>query len=673
MHARPPVPDGTQPSAPPDAQDTAGHNSARPAPESKLSSAARQTWAFLTQEVSIPGLSFPSRPRPEAKTKESSAAEPKVGFWEATKTYLGLVKELHPKIFWRRTAMAVADAAALAAPWLALPPLATSFANSGFSVKTALITTALTAVWAAKDWANRNRDAISDEFFRKTWRAAEDRFLDRYMSRSIATHSSGEFLDRVTKVREQGNRMATFTERTFELATFAGATLLSLVGVAVHSPTIAVVFGLTGTLTIANFIRFARDFSNTETQVSDTRRRYWYTRSDVMDTSGVKEFKLMEKERVGIKKASDADTALATPRLEDSRRLALRNGLPAALSWVSKVGVMIGAGMQTWAGSMSSTSMVSLLAMCVSAELSLATLSRFISGHLQDLDVVRESLSIDKRGEPERIPGKQYARLPLDKPPVIKVEKLGYTPPANAKTGTPSEAVFQDLSITLEPGKVYALCGKSGAGKTTLVRLLTRETLPTSGKITLDDNDLNDVDPDDRRHLFRVMSQDPHGFEASKVGDVIALGIPPAANRDTAMRGAVADAEVDFIDHEALSKVTIGRNFDDSRDFSGGERQRIALARTLAGNARVLILDEPTSKVDKQHERSIFAKLLARDPENPRTVVLISHHYVNLREADCIFFFEKGKGIVEQGTHKELLAMNGQYAEMYRAESGLYD
>ncbi len=235
-------------------------------------------------------------------------------------------------------------------------------------------------------------------------------------------------------------------------------------------------------------------------------------------------------------------------------------------------------------------------------------------------------------------------------------------------TGKP---VLNNINLKIRPGEKLALVGENGAGKTTLIKLLTRLYDPDEGVITLDGIDLREIDLDSLHARMGVIFQDfvryhLSGHENIGFGQIGTLGNEEYIQAAAKKSGA----------HEVLSNLPkgydtiLGRWFDDEgMDISVGEWQKVALARAYIRDAPILILDEPTASLDAKAEYEIFKHF--KDLTIDRTAILISHRFSTVRMADRILVLKDGQ-IVEQGSHDELITVNGLYATMFNLQAKGY-
>jgi ATP-binding cassette subfamily B protein len=229
---------------------------------------------------------------------------------------------------------------------------------------------------------------------------------------------------------------------------------------------------------------------------------------------------------------------------------------------------------------------------------------------------------------------------------------------------------LRDIDLEIRPGEVAALVGQNGSGKTTLVKLLCRLYDPQSGRVTLDGVDLREMGVAELRRSMSVVFQDFSQYyltarENIWVGDV-ELDLQDAAVVEAA-RQAGADEVISSLGHGYDTKL--GKLFDEGEELSVGEWQKVAVARSFVRDADIMVFDEPTSALDPLSEWNVFERI--RERAQGRAVVLISHRFSTVRNADRIHILEHGH-IVESGTHGELLRLNGQYARMYEVQARAY-
>ena len=222
-----------------------------------------------------------------------------------------------------------------------------------------------------------------------------------------------------------------------------------------------------------------------------------------------------------------------------------------------------------------------------------------------------------------------------------------------------AEPALRNFSLHVRPGETIALVGASGAGKSTVAQLVIGFIRPTSGKILLDGKDMNELDLRTYRRFISVVTQETILFDGT-IRDNIAYGVPDANDEDIFRAVKFASLE------PLINSLPEGLNTpirDNGSRLSGGQRQRIAIARALLRDPRVLILDEATSALDVDSESEIkeaLEKLM-----KGRTSFVIAHRLSTIQNADRIIVMGEGH-VLETGTHAELIAYNGRYAEMYR-------
>ena len=233
-----------------------------------------------------------------------------------------------------------------------------------------------------------------------------------------------------------------------------------------------------------------------------------------------------------------------------------------------------------------------------------------------------------------------------------------------------SREVLQNVSFTLRPSERVALVGENGEGKTTIVKLLTRLYDPTSGQILLDGVDLREYEIEDLWKEIGVIFQDFVKYEMT-ASDNIAVGRLDARDDDTLIRAAAAQSHAE----EVIARLpggyqqVLGSHFEGAVDLSGGEWQRIAIARAYLRNAQLLVLDEPTAVLDAPSEDEVFRNFA--ELTQGKMSLLISHRFSTVRTADRILVIANG-AIEEQGHHDDLMREHGRYAEMFEWQAAHY-
>jgi ATP-binding cassette, subfamily B, bacterial len=251
-------------------------------------------------------------------------------------------------------------------------------------------------------------------------------------------------------------------------------------------------------------------------------------------------------------------------------------------------------------------------------------------------------------------------------------ENVGFSYPGSERWA------IRNVDLALRPGERVALVGENGAGKTTITKLIARLYEPTEGRITLDGVDLRDYDLVSLRHAIGVIFQDFVRYDM-RFDENIGVGEIESVRADLEKDNGVPDS-IDLAAQNSLAasllprfplgyRQMLGRRFDEGVDLSGGEWQKVALARAYLRDAQVLILDEPTAALDARAEFEVFMRF--SELVAGRMAILISHRFSTVRMADRIIVLRDGR-VEESGTHEELIAGTGLYEELFRMQAAGY-
>ena len=259
-------------------------------------------------------------------------------------------------------------------------------------------------------------------------------------------------------------------------------------------------------------------------------------------------------------------------------------------------------------------------------------------------------------------PGARPLALPLREG--MEFRHVSFTYPGK------DEAALRDVSFFIKRDEAIALVGQNGAGKTTIVKLLTRLYDPDSGEILIDGVNIKEYTLDSLRAAIGVIFQDYVTYFFSARDNIGVGKLEERENRDLIEASAGksgADAVIGRLPRGY--DTTLGRWFDEGYQLSGGEWQKMALARAFMRDAAILVLDEPTASLDARSEYEIFANM--KELTRGKMALFISHRFSTVRLADRIFVLDGGI-ITESGTHEELLALGGTYAELFNLQAAAY-
>jgi ATP-binding cassette subfamily B protein len=360
---------------------------------------------------------------------------------------------------------------------------------------------------------------------------------------------------------------------------------------------------------------------------------------------------------------------------EENRNLSIRRGVVSALlSILGTVGYY--------------AAYVVILIRAVKGDITIGTLTFLAASFGRGRDVIQNILLSASNVAEQAL----YLRdlfVFLEMRPTIESPPNARPVPTKIQSGFVFEAVgfrypdserwaIRNVTFTLKPGERVALVGENGAGKTTITKLLARLYDPTEGRITLDGVDLKEYDLVSLRHAIGVIFQDFVRYDM-RFDENIGVGeidsVRGELEKSNGTPPSITAAAENSLAASLLPRFTkgyqqmLGRRFDEGVDLSGGEWQKIALARAYIRDAQVLILDEPTAALDARAEYEVFLRF--SELVAGRMAILISHRFSTVRMADRIIVLRHGK-VEEQGSHEELLANGGLYEELFTMQAQGY-
>ena len=482
----------------------------------------------------------------------------------------------------------------------------------------------------------------------------------------LACYERPEFFDTFIKASDAATERAIKVMETLDELVFALTSVISKVVLVVSvspiflplavAPAIATIF--LGKM--MNQLRFDRDMAIKE----ETRRR-GYVRRTFYLADFSKEMRLTDMQSVMMRRMQENTNTLWNISKRYGKKIMRLNPFVYTIPYwaISYLGVVL---LSAWftleKGTMSVGDCFIVINSITQISSGLEWLFESIINfdqHALYMENVRKFLDY-----PVAIPEDETAEAPRDFG-TLSLRGVGFTYEGAEKSA------LSNLSFDIKRGEKIAIVGHNGAGKTTLVKLLMRLYDVTEGEILLDGKNIKDLRVSAYRDLFGTVFQDCHLFSVSVAENVLLRGDVTEDDRNAvreALRESDALERVDALENGMDTTVT--KEFDENGVvFSGGEAQKIAIARIFAGNCKIAILDEPSSALDPIAESKMYDNMFraCRD----KTVIFISHRLSSATMADKIYLFENG-AIAECGTHSELLSLGGKYAEMWHKQAQKY-
>lgn len=509
------------------------------------------------------------------------------------------------------------------------------------------------------------KEVSSNSLDMKTSLFYKERFFNKLKEIDLAKLESPKFQDDIQEIRYGGgvsardllSNLFSVARGVFILVSFFGLLLT-------HNVFIAIL------LVIASAISFYLNFTSTKQRVlyyKNSRlgtRVMWHIENLLIRAESAKEIKALDVYDSMTKKHQD----LKIKELEDRNKMDKDNEKKSLMSTgISKVLYYLSYGwiiFETLKGRLSLGDMTMVLMLYSQSQGGLTnvfgSLVRFYESH-EKLKTLFDFWKIPASRTQEASPEEMQA---VQNNFSVEFKGVSFSYPGS------SRKIFDDLSLKIESGTKLAIVGENGAGKSTLIKLLLGLYEPTEGVITLGGVDLRKFSRAQLKEILGVVFQDFMCLHGVSVQGNVVIGNLKATQEEyeQAKYNSGTDEMIQLLG--VSDDALLGKNFaEEGLELSGGQWQKLALARAFVQPGKILVLDEPTSAIDAKMEYEIFEKV--QELTKGKTTVLVSHRFSTVRSANSIVFLDQGK-IIEQGTHEELLAKDGQYAKMFNLQARGY-
>jgi ATP-binding cassette subfamily B protein len=489
------------------------------------------------------------------------------------------------------------------------------------------------------------------------------RVMEHAARLDLTTHENPAFHDILDRARVQATDRIAMVHALGSIAQQAVAVVTLAASIAWFSPWLLLLLVLAVVPAFVGESHFAFLGYTLNIRQTPTRRRLDYLRQVGASRESAKELKLFGLAPFVTSEFERLSTEVYDQNVSLARRRLVAGALLSALSTGSYYGAYAYVIYRTVNGDLSWGSLQFLAGALAGASTNIqslfATASSVADQSLFLTDLV-EFLKVRPtvQSKPDAIPA------PRPMKDGIVFENVSFSYPGNPRL------VLDRVNLRIGLGERVALVGANGQGKTTLVKLLVRLYDPSAGRILLDGVDLRDYRVEDLHREFGVIFQDFVRYDLTARQNIAVGRIERAARGEEiemAARKSLADLVVARL--PLGYDQPLGRRFDGGLDLSGGEWQKVALARAYLRDAQVLVLDEPTAALDARSEHEVFQRFA--DLTAGRTALLVSHRFSTVRMADRIVVLADGS-IAEQGSHAELLAQRGLYAGMFELQAASY-
>lgn len=495
----------------------------------------------------------------------------------------------------------------------------------------------------------------------------ELRLAEKIASLDVATHEDAAFQDEVQVLHEQGSSftMANFLDSLLMNGqNVAGMVAASLVVLAVDWRLFVLIF-VACLPQLYSELRYGRGLWSIYEAQSEDRRLYQEMRQHTTRPRSVRESQTFQTVSYFIERQRHMLAHFLSAQKAEERKkswlIFMSQGVLAAALLIV-LAILVN---QVLEGSLQVGTFGFVLSSAMGLEGTISAFLVSLANERTSARAIAAYYDIMRRERRIKLPVRGK-RLTLTRAPTIEFRNVSFAYPTN-----PEKEILKDLSLTIGSGERVALVGVNGAGKSTLIKLLCRFYDPTKGAVLINGIDMRELDLSDWYRNLALLSQDYENYHL-KVWELVRLGRISEERQQPKIEEAVGRSQANLFVEAFPSQYDqqLGQEFAGGIDPSGGQWQKLALARALYRNAFITVLDEPTAHIDAGAESQIFESLLAKIT-SLQSLILISHRFSTVRKADRICVLKDG-GVAELGSHLELVRQGGIYADLFQKQAEGY-
>ncbi len=489
-----------------------------------------------------------------------------------------------------------------------------------------------------------------------------EQIATKYIQIPLKMRESREFADKFERVRDFGNSISYVSSSIINVVTSVISLVSVIIATLTISPIVTLVVMIASIPASVLTLRLAAMQRRNWREFTRDRRIAWSIEQKITNSNNALEVEMNGLSSHLVRQMIKARRRSQEQDITDARRFLWPRFGANGLETIASYGVLIFVAIE-----------IILEKLAIGQFLTIRTLLSQLNGNISSffnsISVVNENLvNATDYMEFMETPAKPSGDIVITDTPKIEFRNVSFSyPNADIKA-------LDDVSFTLNPGDSLAIVGENGAGKTTLIKLLIGAYEPSEGVILVNDHPFSSINRESYLSQLGALFQDYARYEFATLGENVWFGDVNKKYSRAEIEEALRDADLGDLaaKYEKGLDQVMSKDFDEKHttDLSGGQWQRLSIARAFFRSPNVLLLDEPTAAVDAKSEYEIFKNIIKK--QHGKSTIIISHRFSTVRKAEQIIVLNHGK-IIEAGTHDSLIAQNGTYAEMFKLQAEGYN